>query len=196
MLGTHQSKKEMISVTDLRAGTIFRYLGQIYKVLFYEHVKVGRGSANIKVKVKNVRNGSVTEKSFINGAKVNDILIQKQDLQFLYKDLDFAYFMNPQSFEQISIPLTVIEDHIYLKNGEIFSVSFLLDEPLTLNLSPKMEFTVEETGPAVRGNSATNVFKDAVLENGLKTKVPLFIKAGDRVRIDTRTGTYTERAQK
>lgn len=184
----------MISVTDLRAGTIFEDSGQIYKVLSYEHVKVGRGSANIKVKVKNVRNGSVTEKSFINGAKVNDILIQKQNLQFLYKDLGFAYFMNPQSFEQISIPLTVIEDHIYLKNGEIFSVSFLLDEPLALNLSPKMEFTVEETGAGVRGNSATNVFKDAVLENGLKTKVPLFIKAGDKIRIDTRTGTYSERA--
>lgn len=183
----------MISVTNLKAGTIFEDQGQIFKVLSYEHIKVGRGSANIRVKVKNIRTGSTIEKSFINGAKVNGVSIENRELQFLYKDEEAAFFMNPSTFEQFSIPLNVLDDHMYLKEGGNFSISFLGAEPLFLNLPPKMEFNVSETGAGVRGNTATNVFKDATLENGLKTKVPLFIKAGDKIKIDTRTGVYTER---
>lgn len=183
----------MISVTNLKAGTIFEDQGQIYKALSYEHIKMGRGSANVKVKVKNLKNNSITEKSFISSAKVNDVQVLKQDLQFLYKDKDQAFFMNPKTFEQVAVSLNVLDGHIFLKEGEVFSLSFLGDEPLSLDLPPKMEFKVKETGSSVRGNSATNIFKDAILENGLKTKVPLFIKTGDKVRIDTRTGEYSER---
>lgn len=184
----------MIQVTDLRSGTTFEENGQIFQVISYEHIKMGRGSANIKVKVKNLRSGATTEKSFISGARVNNIALTKKDLQFLYKDSDNVYFMDPVSFDQISIPLRVIQEHQFLKEGDSFSVSFLSDEPLSLQLPPKMEFKIVETGPSIRGNSATNVFKDAILENGLKVKVPLFIKAGDTVRIDTRTGSYSEKA--
>lgn len=183
----------MISVTDLRSGAIFEEQGQIYQVLSYEHIKMGRGSANIKVKVKNLRSGSTTDKSFINGAKVNNIQVAKKDLQYLYKDSDFAYFMDPFTFEQINISLQKLEGLEFLKEGENFSISFLKDEPLSLNLPPKMDLKVLETGPSTKGNSATNVYKDAILENGLKTKVPLFIKNGDSIRIDTRTGEYTQK---
>lgn len=183
----------MISVTDLRSGTVFEDQGQIYQVLSYEHIKMGRGSANIKVRVKNLRNGATTNKSFINGAKVKEIQLNKKNLQFLYKDDENAYFMSPLSFEQIPIPLKIISNYEFLKEGEDFSVSFLDNEPLSLNLPPKMEFEVLETGPSLRGNSATNIYKDAVLENGQKIKVPLFVKTGDSVRIDTRTGTYSEK---
>lgn len=184
----------MLSVTNLKSGTIFEDQGQIFKVLSYQHIKMGRGSANIRVKVKNVRTSATFEKTFMNGAKVNEVSILNRELQYLYKDSDFAYFMDPQTFEQINVPLKNIEDHIYLKDGENFSVSFLEGEPLSLNLSPKMDFVVSDTGPEFRGNSATNIYKEAILENGLKTKVPLFIKVGDKVRVDTRTGEYTERA--
>jgi len=185
----------MISVTELRAGTIFEEDGNLLQVLAYEHIKMGRGSANIKVKVKNVRTGSTTEKSFINGARVNDVQVFKRDLQYLYKDADSAYFMNPITFEQVGIPLkTVGSDTAYLKEGESVNISFLGDEALSLNLPPKMIFTVLETPPGVKGNSATNVFKDATLENGITVKVPPFIKVGDKVKVDTRTGTYTEKA--
>lgn len=185
----------MISVTELRSGTIFEDQSQIFQVLSYEHIKMGRGSANIKVRVKNVKSGATTEKSFINGAKVNELMIPKKQLQYLYKDGDNAYFMDPLSFEQIVIPLRMISlEHQFLRESESYSVSFLKDEPLTVNLPPKMELKIEETGPGVKGNSATNIFKDAILENGLKTKVPLFIKIGDIVRIDTRTGAYSEKA--
>jgi elongation factor P len=184
----------MISVTDLRAGIVFEDQGSIFQVLSYEHVKMGRGSANIKVKVKNLRTGSTVDKSFINGAKVKPVSVFKRDLQYLYKDSDFVYFMNPKTFEQVNMSLDVLEGHKFLKEGDNFSVSFLDDEPLSLNLPPKMELIVSETGPSFKGNSATTVFKDAVLENGIKTKVPPFIKIGDKIRVDTRTGEYTEKA--
>lgn len=184
----------MISVTELRAGTIFEEAGNLYIVLSYEHIKMGRGSANIKVKVKNLRQGSTTEKGFTNGARVNNVQVFKKDVQYLYKDATHAFFMNTTTFDQISIPLSLIgNDESYLKEGENYNISFLGDEALTLNLPPKMDFTVSEADPGVKGNTASNIYKDAVLDNGLRTRVPLFIKAGDKVRIDTRTGDYSQK---
>ena len=185
----------MIGVQELRAGTIFEENGNLLQVLTYEHIKMGRGSANIKVKVKNLRNGATTEKGFINTAKVNDVTVFKKDLQYLYKDGESAYFMNPITFEQVAISLKIVgSDAYYLKEGENYNISFLGDEALSLNLPPKMVFSVLETAPGVKGNSATNVFKDATLDNGMSIKVPPFIKIGEKVRIDTRTGEYTEKA--
>ena len=184
-----------MQVTDLRSGVVFEDNGNIFQVLSYEHIKMGRGSANIKVKVKNLKSGATTEKSFISGARVSEIFVVKKDLQYLYKDEESAYFMNPKTFEQVAIPVKVLgSDQYFLKDGENFNISFLGDEALSINLPPKMKFKVVETGAGVRGNSATNIFKDAILENGLKTKVPLFIDAGDFVLIDTRTGEYTAKA--
>lgn len=184
----------MISVTELRAGTTYEEDGVLLQVISYEHIKMGRGSANIKVKVKNLKNGSTVEKSYINGAKVNDVNVFKKELQYLYKDDEFANFMNPDTYEQVQISLKLIPDHMYLKEGESFPVSFLGEEALSVLLPPKMVFKVLETGPGTKGNSATNVFKDAILENGIKTKVPMFIDVGESIRVDTRTGAYTEKA--
>ena len=184
----------MVSVTELRAGTTFKEDGNLYVVISYEHNKVGRGSANIKVKVRNMASGSITEKSFINGARVDEVTLVKKEMQFLYKDDETANFMNSQTYEQIQMPLSKIDGYQYMKEGETFTISFLDAEPLSVILPPKVVFRVEETGPATKGNSATNVFKDAILENGIKTKVPLFINTGEYIRIDTRTGAYTEKA--
>ncbi len=184
----------MIGVTELRAGTVFEESGNLFQVLSYEHIKMGRGSANIKVKVKNLKNGSTTEKSFINGARVNDVQVLKRDVQYLYKDDSNAYFMDPKSFEQTSIALSLVGDSLpYLKEGESYNISFLGSEALSLNLTPKMDFTVTEADAGVKGNSASNIYKDATLDNGLKTRVPLFIKAGDKIKIDTRTGEYSQK---
>ena len=184
----------MIGVTELRAGTVFEEAGNLYMVLSYEHIKMGRGSANIKVKVKNIRQGSTTEKGFTNGARVNNVQVFKRDVQYLYKDKDLAYFMDPSSFEQISVPLILVgNDVVYLKEGENYNVSFLDREALTLNLPPKMDFIVAQADPGVKGNTASNIYKDAVLDNGLKVRVPLFIKAGEKVKIDTRTGEYSQK---
>lgn len=184
----------MISVTDLRSGTTYEENGQYFTVLSYEHIKMGRGSANIKVKVRNIKTGTITDKGYINGAKVQDVQVLKKEMQYLYKDDDAVYFMDPVSFDQISIPLKIVPDHAYLKEGESFSVSFLEGEALSVLLPPKMVFTVTETAPGIKGNSATNVFKEAILDNGIKTKVPLFINIGEKIRVDTRTGEYCEKA--
>lgn len=184
----------MISVTDLRAGTTFEESGQLFVVLSYEHIKMGRGSANIKVKVRNIKSGAVIEKSFVNGAKVQPISVLKKDLQYLYKDDATAYFMDPSSFEQVEASLSVIPEYAYLKEGETFTLSLYEGQVLSALIPAKMVFKVVETGPSVKGNSATNVFKDAVLDNGIKTKVPLFIDTGDKIMLDTRTGSYTQKA--
>lgn len=184
----------MISVNELRNGVIYQEDGNLLQVLNFEHIKMGRGSANIKVKVKNLRTGSITEKSFINSAKVQDVQVLKKELQYLYKDDTSAYFMNPTTFDQITVPLAVISVAQFLKEGETYPISFFADEPLDVVLPPKAELKVTETAPGVKGNSASNVFKDALLENGITVKVPLFINVGDKVRVDTRTGAYTERA--
>jgi elongation factor P len=184
----------MLVVSELRNGTIFEESGTLWLVMSYEHIKLGRGSATIKVKVKNVRHGGTTEKSFINGAKVNDVQVLKKEMQYLYKDEDNAYFMNPETFEQVTVPLKIIDGDAFLQEGQNYPISFYEEEPLDVLLTPKVDLKVVETAPGVKGNSASNVFKEAVLENGLTVKVPLFIDIGDKVRVDTRTGQYTERA--
>jgi elongation factor P len=184
----------MISVTDLRAGTTYQEDGQYLMVLSYEHIKMGRGSASIKVRVRNLKTGSTVDKGYINGARVQEAHVVKKEMQYLYKDDEFVYFMDPESYDQVNVPIKLVPDHAYLKEGESFTVSFLEGEPLSVQLPSKMVFKVVETAPGVRGNSATNVFKEAVLDNGIITKVPLFIDTGEMIRVDTRTGAYCEKA--
>ena len=184
----------MLLVTELRAGTTFQEDNELFVVLAYQHVKMGRGSANIKVKVRNVRSGATFEKSFMNGAAVAEASVEKRELQFLYKDGQTAYFMNPTSYEQLEIPLKNLPGSEYLQDGENATVSFIDEEALGLVLPPKVTMKVTDTAPGVRGDSAGSVTKDAGLENGMKIKVPLFINEGDSVVIDTRDGSYTKRA--
>jgi len=185
----------MISVTELRAGTTFEEDGNFFTVISYEHNKVGRGSANVKVKVRNLKSGTIVEKSYASSGKMQDVPVTKKDMQFLYKDDEFLYFMDPQTYEQVTMLIKLVPDHIYLKEGDEFNISFLQGEPLSISFPPKMTFRVVETAPGVKGNSATNVFKEAILENGLKTRVPLFIDTNELIRVDTRDGSYAEKAQ-
>ncbi len=184
----------MSSVTLLRNGSTYEEDGIIYQVLSYEHIKMGRGSANIKLKVKNLANGSTVEKSYINGANVKDIYLENRQLQFLYKDSEKAYFMDTRTYEQVDAPLSKLEGHDYLVEGEDAFVQFHDGQALSLQLSPKVTLKVKDTAPGVKGNSASNVYKDAVLENDMKVRVPLFINIGDSVVVDTRDGSYTKRA--
>lgn len=186
----------MVSVTDLRNGSTFEDQGQIFQVLTYEHIKMGRGSATIRVKVKNLRTGSTTEKTFISGARVGEAPLQKVKAQYLYQDSEGFHFMDNQTFEQFTLSRQKVGDQAkFLKEGMEIAILLYEDEQLSLDLPLKMAFKVAETGPGVRGDSATNVYKDAILENGLKIKVPLFIKNGDSVVVDTRTGEYLERVK-
>jgi len=184
----------MIPVTSLRPGVTFEEHGDIFEVLTYNNMHLRKTSSVVQVKVRSLRKGATTEKSFGSNGEVNPVRIEKRELQYLYKDQDFCYFMDPQTFEQISIPLKSLQENSYLKDGERIVISFYKNEALSMILPPKMKFKVKDTNPGVKGNSATNVYKDATLENGLTTKVPLFINIGDEIIIDTRDGSYTARA--
>lgn len=193
----------MIPVTDLRKGVTFEINGAPYIVLEYSHVKMGRGGATIRVTTRNLVSGAVEEKTFNNGASVEPVHTTKRKLQYLYSG-DTASFMDTQTYEQIEIDKKVLgSDLNYLKEGQTVDVLFWSfdgaqdkdDKPLGVELPPNLTLAVTQCDPGVRGNSATNIYKPATLENGLQVKVPLFIKVGDKIRVDTRTGQYVERAK-
>lgn len=184
----------MISVTNLRAGTTFQLSGRPYLVLKYTHTKLGRGRANVKVKVRNLLTGAIVEKTFMSDDSVEEIQTVKKKLQFLYADSQQAVFMDPDNFEQVTLGVKVLGNKIkFLKEGGLIDVLLWGGKPLSVQLPPKVDLAVQQAAPGVRGNSASNMYKDAVLENNLKVRVPLFVKPGDIVRIDTRSGEYVER---
>lgn len=189
-----------LNVTELRNGTFFKEGENIFLVVTYEHNKTGRGSGTIRLKVKNVRSGAVVEKSFITGARVDEALVEKKKAQFLYREGDSPAgefnFMDPVSFEQFSISSQVIgEAAKYLKDGMDVLLIVLGEEALGLELPLSIVYTISETGPGERGNTVSNVFKEAILDNGLVVKVPMFMKVGEKVKVDTRTGQYVERVK-
>lgn len=185
----------MITATDLKNGTTFLSDGKPFKVVKYTHVKMGRGGATVKVSARNLETGDLTEKSYDAGNKVDEIVTTKKRMQYLYNDGKNASFMNPKTYEQVEIPLDVLGDAVYyIKEGSEVDVLFWDDRALSVDIPPKVVLEVADTAPGVKGNSATNIYKPAKLENGLSVKVPLFIKIGEKVRIDTRTGAYIERA--
>ncbi|MEK7516971.1 MAG: elongation factor P [Patescibacteria group bacterium] len=185
----------MIPVTSLRPGVTFEEHGDIFEVLTYNNMHLRKTSSVVQVKVRSLRKGTTLEKTFGSNSEVNPVRIEKKVLQYLYKDNDDScYFMDPQTFEQISVPIKNLNGSNYLKEEENVTISFYKDEALSLILPPKIKLKVTDTNPGVKGNSATNVYKDATLENGLTTKVPLFINIGDEIIVDTRDGSYTNRA--
>jgi len=186
----------MISVTDLRAGRRFLLEGDPWQVIEYKHVKMGRGSATIKIKARNLKTGSVLEKSFINGARVEPVETENKTLQFLYHDKNDYFFADSKTFEQVGLNKEFLAGREnFLKEGTEVVVLFWEGQPLDIELPNSMVFAVAQTDPGVKGNSATNVFKPAVMENGLQVKVPLFVNIGDKIKVDTRSGEYLERAK-
>ena len=185
-----------LNVTELRNGTFYKEGSNILQVLTYEHVKMGRGSGTIKVKVRNVRTGSVVEKSFITGARVDEANVSKVKAQFLYREGDSYSFMNPVSFEQFTVSSPVLgEQAKYLKDGIEVTLVVSGDEALGLELPLSLTYEITETGPGEKGNTVSNVFKEATLDNGLMVKVPMFMKVGEKIKVDTRSGGYIERVK-
>lgn len=186
----------MVNVTDLRNGTVFAEKDELFEVLNYEHIKVGRGSATIKVKVRNLKTGSTFDKSYISGARVDEADLIKQKVQFLYGAGNEFSFMDSVSFEQFTLDKNQIgADTRLLKEGESYDLLTSNSEPLSLTLPRSMEFKIAEADPGIKGDSVSNIMKDATLENGMKVRVPLFIKVGDTVKVDTKSGDYIERVK-
>lgn len=185
-----------LNVNELRNGTFFKEGKDIFLVVTYEHIKTGRGSGNIKLKVRNLRSGSVVEKSYITGARVDEADVEKKKAQFLYRDADNFNFMDPVSFEQFTVPSAVLGDQAkYLKDGLDVILIVTEGEALGLELPMSIVYTITETGPGEKGNTVSNVFKEATLDNGLVVKVPMFMKVGEKIKVDTRSGAYVERVK-
>ncbi|HPR40756.1 MAG TPA: elongation factor P [Oscillospiraceae bacterium] len=185
----------MISAGDFRNGATFEMEGNVYSIIEFQHVKPGKGAAFVRTKIRNVISGAVVEHTFNPADKFPSAYIERKDMQYLYNDGDLYYFMDPESFETIPISKDTLGDNFkfVLENmdckvmsykGNIFGV-----EPPTF-----VELEITHTEPGVRGDTATNVTKPAVVETGAEIKVPLFINEGDHIRVDTRTGEYMERA--
>ncbi len=186
----------MRNVTELKNGTYFKEAGIVFQVITYEHNKTGRGSGNVKLKVRNLKTNAITEKSFITGAKVEEANVVKVRAQYLYRDGNSLYFMNPVSFEQFSLMATVAGDSAkFLKDGMEVMLITSGDEALSIDLPLSLIYEIAETGPGERGNTVSNVFKEATLDNGLVIKVPMFIGIGEKVKVDTRSGQYVERVK-
>ena len=185
-----------MAATSLKAGATFLFEGKPYRVIKYQHQKIARGGGTVKLTVRNLVSGVLEEKTLNSSVKVEKIETIKKPLQYLYQDTETAVFMNPQTFEQIELPLAVLDEQLkFIKEGDEVNVLFWGEKALSIDIPPKVVLKVVETSPGVKGDSATNIFKPAVVENGLHLKVPLFIKKGDRIRVDTRTGEYIERVR-
>ena len=186
----------MLNVTELRAGTVFRDSQGIWEVVTYKHTKMGRGSATIRVKVRNLKTGATVEKTFTSGQKVEELELVKKKGQFLYSDSSNVVFMDPATFEQFSLAKTSMGGkEKFLREGETYDIFVADGQVLSLEVPKLVVLKVAETGPGVKGDSVSSVTKDAVLENGLKVKVPLFVNNGDKIKVDTRISEYVERVK-
>lgn len=184
----------MIDVNKLKVGVTFTEDGVPYKVTKYDFTKMGRGNATIKVKARNLFSGSIVTKGFISGNMVEDITLEKKHLQYLYKDEDKAYFMDPTSFDQIEISLEVLgDDELYLVEGEKAWVLFWGEKILGVEIPATVVLQISETDPGAKGDTVSNVLKPAKTVSGLTVMVPLFIKEGDKIKVNTESGEYTGR---
>jgi elongation factor P len=184
----------MIDVNDLRKGVTFEFDGMLYKVLEYSHNKTGRGNASIRVKARNMLTGSNIDKTFQSGDRVQEARLDFHNVQYLYADGNFYHFMDNETFEQPAIKADVLgEDANYLKAGMEVKLTFYKGDPLDVELPTSVDLKVIEADVAVRGDTATGVTKRVKTETGLEVQCPQFVKVGDVIRVDTRTGEYLTR---
>jgi elongation factor P len=185
----------MIDTGDLRKGLTIELDGNLYNIVDWEHNKTGRGGAVVRLKLKDVRAGHIIEITRPAGSKFSRARVERQAAQFLYVDGDIFYFMNKETFDQIGMNRDRVgELALYLKENDDCQVLTYGDEALSVELPAAVVLQVEETEPGLRGDTAQGGTKPARMETGLTVNVPLFVNTGDKLKIDTRTGQYLERA--
>ena len=185
----------MISVDDFKTDVTIEFEGSFYQVVDFQHVKPGKGAAFVRAKLKNVKTGGTVEKTFRGGEKVARAHLDKREMQYLYNDSDGFVCMDNENYEQITISKDSIGDGAkWLMENMTIGVLMHNGNIMGIELPNFVELTVTETEPGVKGDTATGATKNAKLESGAVVQVPLFINEGDRLRIDTRTGQYMERA--
>lgn len=184
----------MISAGDIRKGTTFEEDGQVFTVIEFLHVKPGKGAAFVRTKLRNVIQGSVVEKTYNPTTKLQEAVIERKEMQYLYNDGELYYFMDQETYEQIPLNFEMVEDAIkFLKENMFAVIKFFNGDAFSVEAPNFVELQITETEPGVKGNTATNVTKPCTLETGAIIQIPMFVNEGDVIRVDTRTGEYMER---
>jgi elongation factor P len=186
----------VLDFSDLKGtGQIIKYNGDPYQIIWSNFMRTAQRKPVIQAKLRNLITGKVMEYSFKYGEKIEGADVLRNKAQFLYNDDEGSHFMHPETFETVVVPKTLVADQMgFLKEGTDTTIIFFEDKPIGLDLPVKIDLKVTETAPGVKGDTATGGTKPATLETGHVVNVPLFIKEGDIVRVDTRSGTYVERA--
>ncbi len=185
-----------IQVTDLRPGVTIELDKQIFTVIEYNHIKMGRGGAIIRVKLKNIDSGNNIERTFKSGDKVENAHIDRKQMQFLYAQSDEYHFMDQTTFDQIAISKELMgESFNYIREGDIVQVVSHNDRVIGVDMPSSVVLKVTETGANFKGDSVSNIMKPATLETGFVVNVPMFVTSGEAIVVDTRSGKYIERAK-
>ena len=184
----------MISTGDLRRGIVLQIDGEIWQVLEYNHIKMGRGSAQVRIKLRNVRRGQTIERTFQAGEKWPRAFLEQRQVQFLYSDGSEYHFMDTQSYEQFSMTRDKLGDAaLYLTDGMMLDRTSYEGETIGVELPVTVEMKIVETEPGFAGDTQSGARKPATTESGVVVHVPLFVDVGDTIRVDTRTGEYQTR---
>ncbi len=184
----------MISANALRRGTTFEVDGELYRVVEYQHSFIGRGSANVRVKLRNLRTGAITDRTFSPNDRISDVRLELRGVQYLYNDGAFYYFMDTETYEQPTLSADILGGAVdYLTENMTLQISTYDGEPIDIVLPITVELKVVEAPPGFAGDTATGATKQINLETGLKVTTPLVVEEGDIIRVDTRTGQYLNR---
>jgi len=188
----------MATTADFRNGLCMELNGELFVITEFQHVKPGKGPAFVRTKLKNLKSGRTLENTFTAGVKIDVARVERRPYQFLYKEADDSYnFMHSDTFEQLAINESLISNPGLLKEGQSVEVMYHADTdtPLTCELPPFVDLEITYTEPGVKGDTATNAAKRAIVETGAEVFVPLFIENGEKIRVDTRTNKYAERVK-
>lgn len=184
----------MISTGELRKGVAIELDGDLWQILDYHHIKIGRGSAQVRITLRNIKKGGTVERSFQAGTKWPRAQLDRRPVQFLYRDGEDFHFMDTDNYDQFILRADQLEDAVhYLKDGMLLERTSYQDETLGVELPVTVDLVVAETEPGFAGDTQTGARKPATTESGLVVTVPIFVNAGDTIRVDTRTGEYQTR---
>ena len=186
----------MAEVQQLRRGNIYEEESQLWRVMDFQHIKMARGGATIRLKVRNLRSGATIEKTYNSGARVDDIRLDSRAVEYLYTDGDLYHFMDTDNYEQVALAKDTLADVVqFMKDNTVVELETFEGEPISVSLPTTVDLEVVWAEMAVAGDTANSPTKEVELETGFRLSVPMFVKEGDTVRIDTRDGRYVTRVQ-
>ena len=187
----------MATTADIRNGLVIEFNDDLYSIVEFQHVKPGKGPAFIRTKLKSLKHGRVIANTFDSGERINIARVERRKYQYLFKDQSGYHFMNSETFEQTFIAEDLINAPAFLKEGQEVEILYHVDSetPLTCELPTYVVLKVTYTEPGMKGNTATNTLKNATVETGANVRIPLFIETGEIIKVDTRSGEYSERVK-